>query len=251
MMFRHTDFIARKKQRKRIDELQRELEDSEYALRSSGISNDVYEGKSAAEIQAELNDPTRTYSYEQRKMLEEYKNKVEYRDGLVGKLDLEYTNKAQKKANARISKDKNALTSRKINPIAAVTRGRRQKYVDRNIDSLQYELEEIEKELEAGTGVYDSKTLNERRKLQERRTKIRQKLLASEEWDKNNTPDRIDEMKEDRAYNKKVRKFAQKYDINNSAIAYLKKNKMPLTQENIDEYIRNVYGSYYAGKKRK
>ena len=251
IMFRHTDIFARRKQRKRIDELQRELEDSEYDLRTSGISSDVYQGKSAADIQAELNDPTKTYSLEQREMLEQYKKKLEYRDGLVKKLDLEYTNKAQKKANTRINKDKNALTSGKLNPIAAATRGIRQRYVDRNIDSLQYELEEIEKELEAGTGVYDSKTLNERRKLQERRTKIRQKLLASEEWDRNSDPDRIDEMKEDRAYDKKVRKFAKKYDINNSAIAYLKKNKMPLTQENIDEYIRNVYGSYYAGKKRK
>lgn len=249
LLFRHeSKGKYGRKQKQRLAELQKNISEAEKGLVANGLGG--YIGNmSMEEIKTKLADEHSDLSNSERRALQDYYDAVKYKQDMLAITDNEYTNAAAMNARVQAKKDEDTLASR--NPFGGISRNRRTKSVNKDISSYAAELEQINNQLAAQSTVnIDSINYDERRKLNERRAFLEQKLREAQHWNDNNSKEGIEKIRTRKKVEKHI-SFVDKYtNLTQHAIAYLESKNMPITEENINRYIANVQKGRAMRKKK-
>ncbi len=223
-------------QQKRLKEMDADISAAEDALAENGLA-DKFAGKSIQEIDEAIEKGNLTGA--QREMVENYKSALSKKENALKINDNEYSQAAELNATNRAKKDDNVLASKGIG--SDKRRERRDKAVNKGIEAYQQELKTIQSKLDSqSTSSITADTYAERRKLNERKLFLEQKIAESEKWNQSNNEENITKLREDKKKQKKFSRVDKYTNLTEHAINYLQANNKPLTQENIDAYINNA-----------
>lgn len=226
-----------RKQKKRLKQIDEKIVEARNAIE---LDDDMkkYGGMSIDELGKVINDSENGLNDEQREKIKRYYDELNYKKRMLDINDREYQNLAAMNARNKNKKSEGLLTSR-FNPFKKVGKFVHSKQINKmDIDELQKEYQKIQKELEESkqtVEIIDKDEFKKRRKLQERMQEVEERIKEIEYWDENNNASSIKRLRK-----KRKQEHSMGYNVLvDHAINYLRNNNKPITQENIDEYIRN------------